>query len=139
MLVPLLRSRHISPVRKLAAVVELCMPTLVGLTVLFLVTTTLSLTLWFDPSSFAYPYLRRVLFGFNAVALFALLVYGLAPFFLYSLRFNILVGLTHFPLYMAWKASMILHRRPARWIRTARETHSQETASIDPSTMVQSK
>jgi 1,2-diacylglycerol 3-beta-glucosyltransferase len=137
-LVPLLRSRHISPVRKLAAVVELCMPTLVALTVLFLVTTALSLKLWFDPSSISHQELRRALFGFNAFALFALLLYGLAPFFLYSLRFNILVGLTHFPLYMVWKASMLLHRRPGRWIRTTRENQSKETASIDPATIVQS-
>ena len=50
-LVPLLRSHHLSPVRKLAAVIELCMPTLAGLTLLFLVTTLLSLKLFFDPSS----------------------------------------------------------------------------------------
>jgi GT2 family glycosyltransferase len=136
-LIPLLRSRQLGGVCKLAAVVELCMPTLVGLTLLFLVTTVLSFRLWFDPSSSSHGALCRVLFGSNTLALLSLLLYGVAPFFLYPLRFNILVGLTHIPLYMVWKASMIFHRRPSRWIRTPRENDPNETASSDQSTMVQ--
>jgi hypothetical protein len=136
-LLPLLRSRHLSPVRKLAAVIELCMPTLAGLTLLFLVTTLLSLKLFFDPTSDWHRDVSRVLFGFNALALFALVLYGQAPFFLYPLRFNVLIGLTHFPLYMLWKASMLWHRRPGQWIRTRRETDSSESALSEPSTVVQ--
>jgi glycosyltransferase involved in cell wall biosynthesis len=136
-LVPLLRSRYISAIRKLAAVVELCMPTLVSLTLLFLVTSVLSLKLWIAPSTYPHRDLCRVLFGFNTFALFALLLYGIAPFFLYSLRFNILVGLTHFPLYIVWKARLLLHRRPSRWIRTTRESHPNASDSSDESAVVQ--
>jgi cellulose synthase/poly-beta-1,6-N-acetylglucosamine synthase-like glycosyltransferase len=138
-LVPLLRSHHLGSVRKLAAVIELCMPTLVALTLLFLVTTLLSLKLYFDPSSDSHRDLCRLLIGFNSLALLALLLYGLAPFFLYSLRFNILIGLTHFPLYILWKASMLWQRRPGHWIRTTRQSRSNETDLSDPSTMVQAK
>jgi cellulose synthase/poly-beta-1,6-N-acetylglucosamine synthase-like glycosyltransferase len=137
-LVPLLRSRHIGPIRKLAAAIELCMPTLVVLTLLFLVTAALNVKLWFDPASLSHPDLCRVLLSCNGIALFALLVYGLAPFILYPLRFNILVGLTHFPFYMVWKASMLFHRRPSRWVRTTRQDHSKDATSSDSPTMLPS-
>jgi hypothetical protein len=124
MLGPLLRSRHLGWPEKAAAVVELCMPTLVMLTSFFALSLTYSLHLFLNPSDSSQGPLFWTLLGLQILATCGLMLYGLAPFLLFPLRWDILIGWAHFPLYALWKFATVFHRPPSQWVRTAREPAS---------------
>jgi hypothetical protein len=79
-----------------------------------------------------------MLLGFEILAACGLMLYGLAPFFLFSLRWSILLDLTYFPLYALWKFTMAFRRPPARWIRTTREPPSSASRSDETGTTLPS-
>jgi cellulose synthase/poly-beta-1,6-N-acetylglucosamine synthase-like glycosyltransferase len=117
---PLLRSTRLKPLDKIAAVIELCMPTMVGLASLCFLSAILIIRLLLASSATGSG-LFWTLVSLSALALLSLSLYGLAPFFILPMRVNLLVGLIHFPPYALWKLSILFHRRPNRWIRTPRE------------------
>jgi hypothetical protein len=121
MLGPLLRSRKLGPFEKLAAVLELEMPTLVTLGSTLVALTIANALVLLNSSAGASHALAGLLIFLNALSLSGMVLYGLAPFALFGLGGDVLLSLLHVPAYALWKLSMVFHRRPSRWIRTARE------------------
>jgi cellulose synthase/poly-beta-1,6-N-acetylglucosamine synthase-like glycosyltransferase len=121
MLGPLLRSRKLGPFEKLAAVLELEMPTLVTLGSTLVALTIANALVLLNSSAGASHRLVGMSIFLNAFSLFGMLLYGLAPFVIFGLRGDVLLSLLHVPVYVLWKLSMVFHRRPSRWVRTTRE------------------
>jgi hypothetical protein len=132
MLGPLLSSKRLGLTAKTAAVIELLMPTLVFL--LGLVLTSLALAAGFIVTNSAWTsnLLFLMLLSMNAVGLAGLFLYGILPFFLFSLGWKVLGSLIHLPAYALWKLSMAFRDRPVRWIRTARTSVIPPHASGEP-------
>jgi cellulose synthase/poly-beta-1,6-N-acetylglucosamine synthase-like glycosyltransferase len=121
MLGPLLRSRKLGPFEKLAAVLELEMPTVMALGSILVALTLASALVLLGTSAVASPVLAGLLIFLNTISLCGMVLYGLAPFALFGLGGDVLLSLLHVPAYALWKLSMVFHRRPSRWVRTARE------------------
>jgi cellulose synthase/poly-beta-1,6-N-acetylglucosamine synthase-like glycosyltransferase len=139
MLGPLLRSTQLGLIEKVAGAVELCMPTLIGLGTLLLLSLVCNVYLFLNlPTSFPEP-LKWTLLSFNILAAGSLVLYGIAPFVLFPLRWNLLISLINLPFYAVWKFLTIFHRAPSRWIRTPRESKSRGTTSSESGTMAPPK
>jgi cellulose synthase/poly-beta-1,6-N-acetylglucosamine synthase-like glycosyltransferase len=121
LLPPLLWSRQSGLLDRIAAVIELTMPTLVVL-VTWLATCLLFCAgfLLLNPGLRQNSLFLSSLF-LSALEVGGLLLYGLMPFFLFSLRWNVLLSLVYFPAYAIWKLAMVFRDPPTHWIRTARE------------------
>jgi hypothetical protein len=57
----------------------------------------------------------------SALEVGGLLFYGSLPFFLFSLRWNVLLSLVYLPAYAIWKLAMVFRDPPTHWIRTPRK------------------
>jgi hypothetical protein len=132
MLGPLLLSRHIGLIPKVAAVLELMMPTLVVLCFLLLTSVLLATGFVVTNSAWSRNWVFLTLLVVDAVGLCGWVCYGALPFFLFSLRWNVLASLIHLPAYALWKLSMAFHDRPIRWIRTERTPGISPLASPTP-------
>ncbi|CAN5897130.1 glycosyltransferase family 2 protein [soil metagenome] len=119
---PLLRSRKIGPFRKLAYLVELLSPTLVGLTLLLLISASVHVWAEFDPQSLL---LSKGLLPVHGLLTATLAAYALSPFLLMGLPARYALSLLALPYYAAWKLAKTLGRRPTAWVRTRRETVAQ--------------
>jgi glycosyltransferase involved in cell wall biosynthesis len=136
---PLLRSSRLGLFEKVAGAVELCMPTLIALSSLLLLSLIYNVYIFlYGPSSFPEP-LKWMLLSFNILAAGSLALYGIAPFVLFPLRWNLLVSLINLPLYIVWKLLTVFQKPPSRWIRTPRESDSTGASSGESGTMAHSK
>jgi hypothetical protein len=132
MLGPLLLSRNIGLIPKVAAVLELMMPTLVVLCFLLLTSVLLATGFVVTNPAWTRNWMFLTLLVLDAVGLGGWVCYGALPFFLFSLRWNVLASLIHLPAYALWKLSMALHGRPIRWTRTERRPGISPLASPIP-------
>jgi cellulose synthase/poly-beta-1,6-N-acetylglucosamine synthase-like glycosyltransferase len=118
---PLLHSCKLGPLEKIAALVELTMPTAATLCAAYLA-FSLALALRFPVmlSSGGYGYV--ILIGIcHAIATLALLVQLVSPFLLSFLPWRFAWSLLYFPYYACWKLAVSLRPRPGVWVRTERE------------------
>ena len=132
MLGPILRSEKLGLLERIAAIVELQMPTLMTLALFLLILTTTSVFLFFNAAPGLGTTLPRLLMVVNAFSASALLVYGVSPFLLFPLPADLLMSLVHFPTYAIWKLSMAFQKPPSRWIRTARESRQSSLRPQEP-------
>ena len=121
MLRPVLGSRHLGLLDKLALAVELTMPTASTLCTAYLLLSVLLCSR--APAILAdgriVPIAILVVSHFVATA--ALLVQLVSPFVLRFLPWRHASCLLYFPLFLVWKLSIALKSRPRTWVRTARE------------------
>ena len=119
MLVPLLRSRHMSFVEKIVSFVELTMPPLVQLFTFYLCIIAVNVAVLLGTR---HPgYLTAFLIGTSALMTLAFLVHALCPFVVYRLSWSYLGTLLYLPVYAVWKLPAMFSKRPTQWVRTERE------------------
>jgi cellulose synthase/poly-beta-1,6-N-acetylglucosamine synthase-like glycosyltransferase len=120
MLNPLIKSKQLGLVKKLASVIELTLPTLAALAVgisgslLFCAYCMVRHGAWTHDRPFLF------LLALTALEASSLAIYGMAPFFLFGLDWRVLLSLIHFPGYVLWKLSMLFRAKPSQWVRTER-------------------
>ncbi len=119
MLGPLLRTRQLGLLKKLAALLELTMPTTVFLINLFLGMALVNLLI----SSLARSEspLIKILPYFTYYQAICMFIYGISPFFLFPISWRVLSSLVYFPYYTSWKALNWLRGSPRKWVRTERQ------------------
>jgi cellulose synthase/poly-beta-1,6-N-acetylglucosamine synthase-like glycosyltransferase len=119
MLGPLLRTRQLGLLKKLASILELTMPTTVFLVNLFLGLAVVNLLI----SSLARSelVLIRTLPYFTCFQALCLVVYGISPFFLFPISWRVLASLVYFPYYTSWKVLTWFRGSPQKWVRTERQ------------------
>ena len=130
----LLSTPHLGFVAKVAAVIELMMPTLTTLSLLVLASFLLAAAYMVTNPAWSRDLLFVLLLILNCVGWCGLVLYGMLPFFCFSLRLSVLASLIHLPSYAIWKLSMIFLGRPTSWIRTSRQ--AKEPEAIPPATNV---
>jgi cellulose synthase/poly-beta-1,6-N-acetylglucosamine synthase-like glycosyltransferase len=118
---PLLRSSRIGLLAKMAALIDLTMPTMVALVSLLAAFLLFSAGFPLMSPRWGQDRLFLSLLVFTALEAGALLFYGALPFFLFSLRWNVLLSAVYFPIYAIWKLTTVFPSRPTQWIRTPRE------------------
>lgn len=122
MLGSLLRTRQLGLLNKAASILELTMPTTVFLVNLFLGLALGNLLM----SSLAPPesVLAATLLYFTYFQAICLVVYGISPFFLFSISWRVLSSLVYFPFYTTWKVLTWFRGSPQKWVRTDRKKRS---------------
>jgi cellulose synthase/poly-beta-1,6-N-acetylglucosamine synthase-like glycosyltransferase len=119
MLGPLLRSRQLGLLKKLAYLLELTMPTTVFLINLFLGMALVNLLVFSLARSESS--LIKILPCVTCFQAICLLVYGISPFFLFPISWRVLSSVVYFPYYTSWKALNWLRGSPRAWVRTERQ------------------
>jgi cellulose synthase/poly-beta-1,6-N-acetylglucosamine synthase-like glycosyltransferase len=119
MLFPLLRTRRLDAISKLAAVIELMMPPMVAILIwyLVLVAANILVVVLTSPPAF----ISLGLLGSAALMTLSLALYALAPFFVFEIPWGYLSIAFYLPAYAIWKLLTSLHGRPTTWVRTPRE------------------
>jgi cellulose synthase/poly-beta-1,6-N-acetylglucosamine synthase-like glycosyltransferase len=126
MLSPLIHSRNLRPLGKLAAFVELTMPPSVNLVGLFVVTIAFNLCfLLFQVRPARGPAAAAVVMS-STLSTLSLLLYAISPCLVFHLPWKTLLSLAYVPVFAAWKWGAILRGRPRHWIRTARESRPSD-------------
>jgi len=118
-LVPLLRSSHLSLVDKFASVLDLTMPPMILLLVYYLCVVAANLLVILGTQHAAG--LTAFLIGSSLIMSLALMVHAISPFLVFQLSWNYLLTLLYLPVYAAWKLAAMFSGRPTQWVRTARE------------------
>jgi GT2 family glycosyltransferase len=130
MLGALLTTSRLGLTAKAVAVIELLMPTLVVLTSVSLASMLLAIGFTVTTPEWSRSRVFRSVLFLDALGFSGLVLYGMLPFFRFSLRWSVLGSLIHLPAYAIWKLKTALHGRPTEWIRTAR-------VAADPSALSQ--
>jgi cellulose synthase/poly-beta-1,6-N-acetylglucosamine synthase-like glycosyltransferase len=119
---PLLRSPWLRWPEKIAAVVELTMPTISFLLCAYLLLTLATLVTWLEPHSEriwpVFGYSIRI--GYATVTL-GLLLHAASPFLLGLIPLKYASSVIYVPYYVAWKATIWFQRKPTAWVRAHRE------------------
>ncbi len=118
-LVPLLRSTHLSLVEKLASAFELTMPPMVLLLIYYLTVVGANLVVLLATQHATW--LSAFLISSSLLMTLALIVHSLCPFLVFRLSWSYLGTLLYLPVYAVWKLPAMFSKRPAQWVRTARE------------------
>jgi cellulose synthase/poly-beta-1,6-N-acetylglucosamine synthase-like glycosyltransferase len=118
---PLLFSRDLGMWEKVASFLELMIPSLGWLVILYFLVVTLNTCASASP---ALREQRGLVWLPLAASLFmtaALSVYAVSPFFALKLPWKYAACLVFFPMYLFWKLLVVVQGRPHQWVRTARE------------------
>ncbi len=123
-LVPLLRSKQVGWWEKLISFLELSIPTMGTLLLLYIGLSTLDiLAFWKTPQAYG-PILRWTLLGLSLVLTASFGLYAISPFLAMRLPWRYASTLARFPVFIVWKLFVSLGGRPKEWVRTARETRA---------------
>ncbi len=122
MIRPLLNSPSLSWPEKIAATIELAMPTISFLSCSYLLLALLTLISLSDLDTQRY----RPIFWYGIglcylITTLGLLVHAASPFFLGLIPLMYVLSLFYVPYYVAWKAAIWFQGRPTTWTRTKRE------------------
>ncbi len=124
-----LRSARIGRWEKLLSLCELTIPTMGLLLSLYLALMALDLVaIAAAPAGSAAA--RWALAGCVAVMTASLGLYALSPFLALGLPWRYARTLGMVPVYIAWKALVVLRGRPQAWVRTARETRADAAGPV---------
>ncbi len=118
---PLLLSRDLGVKQKVVSFLQLTIPSLGWLVILYLLVVTLS---GCALASGAIPVQGGLVWSLVAASLFmaaALVVYALSPFLAVKLPWKYASCMVFFPTYLIWKLLVVARGRPRHWVRTARE------------------
>jgi cellulose synthase/poly-beta-1,6-N-acetylglucosamine synthase-like glycosyltransferase len=131
MLGPVLRSPHLSWLRKAAAIAELTThPTS---------HVALSYLLLSAAAAFAIPGMisnkQYLLFAFiivsHSIVTLALAIHALSPFVVSLVPWRFALSLGYFPYYIFWRLVVLAKGGPLRWIPTQRESNSRASTTRD--------
>jgi cellulose synthase/poly-beta-1,6-N-acetylglucosamine synthase-like glycosyltransferase len=125
---PLLWSRKLGWREKLASFLELTIPSLGWLAILFLATVFLNICAFTSLTSSHQVGLAWWLMAANVFMAAALCVYAVSPFFALKLPWRYAGCLVFFPAYIVWKVFVLVQGRPRQWVRTAREPQCSQNA-----------
>jgi len=122
MIGPLLSSPRLSWPEKIAATIELTMPTISFLFCSYLLLTLLTLIALPD----LHAQRNRPFFYYSigfcyVITTLGLLLHAASPFFLGLLPLKYVTSVLYIPYYVVWKASVWFQGRPTTWTRTKRE------------------
>ncbi len=118
---PLLLSRQLGVWQNVVSVLELTIPSLGWLVILYLMVVTLDAC---AVGSAALPYQGVLGWSLVAASLFmtaALCAHALSPFLALKLPWKYAASIVFFPVYVVWKLLVVVQGRPRQWVRTARE------------------
>ena len=118
-LMPLLRSSHLTVTQKFASFIELTMPPMVQLLVYYVCVVAANLLILLGTRHS--PWLSAFLIGSISLMTLALMVHAICPFVVLKLSWRYLWSLLYLPLYAVWKLPAMFSRKPTQWVRTARE------------------
>ncbi len=119
MLLPLLQSGRLSWIEKTTSVLELTMPPMMALLILYhLVLAANLLVLFCVPMA---GLSRLFLAGSSVLMSLALAIHAICPFLVFQLSWNYLLIFAYLPFYAFWKLLISFRRRPSQWVRTPRE------------------
>jgi hypothetical protein len=122
MIGPLLSSPRISWPEKIAATIELTMPTISFLSCSYFLLTLLTLVALSDFDAQRSRPLFFYSIGFcYVVTTLGLLLHGASPFLLGLIPLKYLSSFLYVPYYVFWKAMIWFQGRPTTWARTKRE------------------
>ena len=116
---PLLRSRHLSVIEKIASLLELTMPSMVPLLTFY--TSILVANLLVLSQASAGRRSASVLVTSMRLMSLAVGVHAISPFLIFALSWSYLSIVTYLPFYALWKFTIALRGRPSQWLRTPRE------------------
>jgi len=119
MLGPLLRTRHLGLLKKVASILELTMPTTVFLSNFFLGLALVNLLI--GSLARSELVLIRTFSYFTCFQALCLVVYGISPFFLFPISWRVLSSLVYYPYYTSWKILTWFRGSPGKWVRTERQ------------------
>jgi cellulose synthase/poly-beta-1,6-N-acetylglucosamine synthase-like glycosyltransferase len=120
-LVPVLRTPQLGWIAKAVALIELTMPTAVGLISIYTLLTLLAIACLTDPRARESSVLIGLVGLCHAVATLGLAVHLVSPFLSGLLPWRFGLSLVHFPRFALWKLMIALKGRPHEWARTPRE------------------
>jgi cellulose synthase/poly-beta-1,6-N-acetylglucosamine synthase-like glycosyltransferase len=106
---------------KAASVLELSMPTMAWVILVYVTMSVLNTTAIMAPAAQALPLVWAMFVAFHVVMTAALGTYALAPFLVMRLPWRYGSSLVMLPFYFGWKVFVSLAGRPNQWVRTARE------------------
>jgi cellulose synthase/poly-beta-1,6-N-acetylglucosamine synthase-like glycosyltransferase len=121
MLGPLLRTPHLGPVEKIAALIELTMPTAGSLGVAYLFLSLLVAARSPGMLDRCGPTFLTLMGLGHATATLALALHLVSPFLLSFLPWRFGLSLLYFPYYVCWRALVASRPAPPTWVRTVRE------------------
>jgi cellulose synthase/poly-beta-1,6-N-acetylglucosamine synthase-like glycosyltransferase len=131
MIGPLLRSPRLRWTEKLAAVIDLIMPTTSLLLCCYIALTLLTFAVL--PRLHVYdrrPLLEYLIGCCYAISTTGLLLHAASPFFLRLIPLRYVTSFAYLPYYVLWKGLVRLRSKPAGWMRTTREQSAQARTSI---------
>jgi len=118
---PLLLSRDLAVGEKVASFLELTIPSLGWLVILYLLFMALNVCA-LGPSAFRdHGGLAWSLFAASLFMTAALCVHALSPFLALKLPWKYAACTVFFPAFLVWKLLVVARGRPRQWVRTARE------------------
>lgn len=114
-----LASRHMGPVEKAVALLELTLPTAVALGLVYLLVGAANLAAFALGGS-------PLFLAWTVLATAALAGYALGPFVLFGVPWRYLLTLAWVPYFAVWKGWVALQGRPGSWVRTTREAPASQ-------------
>ena len=120
-LVPLLRTPHLGWFAKAVSLIELTMPTAVGLISIYSLLSLLAIACLTDILGRGSSVLMGLVGLLHSVATLGLAVHLVSPFLSGLLPWRFSLSLVHFPRFALWKLMISLKGRPHEWARTPRE------------------
>lgn len=115
---PLLVSRDLRFWEKLVSLLDLTIPSLSGLLMVYLLVVILNT---FTFASRSLSDLSWLLFAASFFMTAALCVYAVSPCVTLKLPWKYVAYLAFFPVYLLWKLLVVVQGRPNQWVRTERE------------------
>ena len=115
---PLLKSKCIGPLHKLAYLIDLYMPAMAKLA-LWLAGACVALMATYLTSGPDDPLVLGGLCLLIGMAL-TLVLYVSSPLVVWHLALRYLLAIFYFPLYVLWKIILFFHKKPTKWVRTPR-------------------
>jgi hypothetical protein len=118
---PLLLSRNLGARQKLASFLELTIPSLGWLVILYLLVVTLNACALASSAVRDQGGLGWSLWAASLFMTTALCVHALSPFAALKLPWKYAACMVFFPAFLVWKLLVVARGRPRHWVRTARE------------------
>jgi 1,2-diacylglycerol 3-beta-glucosyltransferase len=116
-----LRARNLTWWEKANSMIELSMPSMSWLAIVYVSVTVLNMAALRASATQVFPIIRGFIFAFPLFMTAALVTYAFAPFLTMRLPWRYGSSLAFFPFYFVWKIAVSHGGRPDQWIRTARE------------------
>jgi cellulose synthase/poly-beta-1,6-N-acetylglucosamine synthase-like glycosyltransferase len=121
---PFLRKQGLSPLERLASIMELTIPPMIWVFLIYVTMFALNAAALVAPAVQALPVVWGALIAFQVVITVALGLYAVAPFLAMRLPLRYASSLALLPVYLGWKVLVSRAGRPDQWVRTAREPHA---------------